>query len=326
MKKKKIILVIGIFLFGVWANNTSLFLDKSGEYKLLAHRGLAQTFDVSIVNWDTNTAEIIYEPEHPYLENTIDSMKVAFEYGADVVELDIQLTKDKKLAVFHDYDLSMRTEGTGSVGDWTMEELKTLDVGYRYTADGGKSFPFRGKGTGLMPEFTEILEMFPDKDLLIHMKDGDIETAEVLWEYLKDMSAERLSQITVYGNEAGLEYLREQNSNMRVLSGKRLKEAVLKYELLGWTGYIPNEIKNMEIHIPLMYAKALWGWPNKFVERMESVNTRVVIVEGNGKWSEGFDTEESLTKIPSGYTGYVWTNRIDVVSEKGSTTSNMSIR
>ena len=324
MKKKKIILVIGIFLFGVWANNTSLFLDKSGEYKLLAHRGLAQTFDVSIVNWDTNTAEIIYEPEHPYLENTIDSMKVAFEYGADVVELDIQLTKDKKLAVFHDYDLSMRTEGTGSVGDWTMEELKTLDVGYRYTADGGKSFPFRGKGTGLMPEFTEILEMFPDKDLLIHMKHGDIETAEVLWEYLKDMSAERLSQITVYGNEAGLEYLREQNSNMRVLSGKRLKEALLKYELLGWTGYIPNEIKNMEIHIPLMYAKALWGWPNKFVERMESVNTRVVIVEGNGKWSEGFDTEESLTKIPSGYTGYVWTNRIDVVSEKGSTTSNLS--
>lgn len=323
IKKKKIILVIGIFLFGVWANNTSLFLDKSGEYKLLAHRGLAQTFDVSIVNWDTNTAEIIYEPEHPYLENTIDSMKVAFEYGADVVELDIQLTKDKKLAVFHDYDLSMRTEGTGSVGDWTMEELKTLDVGYRYTADGGKSFPFRGKGTGLMPEFTEILEMFPDKDLLIHMKHGDIETAEVLWEYLKDMSAERLSQITVYGNEAGLEYLREQNSNMRVLSGKRLKEALLKYELLGWTGYIPNEIKNMEIHIPLMYAKALWGWPNKFVERMESVNTRVVIVEGNGKWSEGFDTEESLTKIPSGYTGYVWTNRIDVVSEKGSTTSNL---
>ena len=323
MKKKKIILVIGIFLFGVWANNTSLFLDKSGEYKLLAHRGLAQTFDVSIVNWDTNTAEIIYEPEHPYLENTIDSMKVAFEYGADVVELDIQLTKDKKLAVFHDYDLSMRTEGTGSVGDWTMEELKTLDVGYRYTADGGKSFPFRGKGTGLMPEFTEILEMFPDKDLLIHMNHGDIETAEVLWEYLKDMSAERLSQITVYGNEAGLVYLREQNSNMRVLSGKRLKEALLKYELLGWTGYIPNEIKNMEIHIPLMYAKALWGWPNKFVERMESVNTRVVIVEGNGKWSEGFDTEESLTKIPSGYTGYVWTNRIDVVSEKGSTTSNL---
>ena len=79
MKKKKIFLIIGILLFLLWVNNTSLFSDKSGEYKLLAHRGLAQTFDVSIVEWDTNTAEIIYEPEHPFLENTIDSMKVAFE-------------------------------------------------------------------------------------------------------------------------------------------------------------------------------------------------------------------------------------------------------
>ena len=49
---------------------------------------------------------------------------------------------------------------------------------------------------------------------------------------------------------------------------------------------------------------------------MESVNTRVVIVEGNGKWSEGFDTVESLKKIPKGYNGYVWTNRIDTVSGK----------
>lgn len=70
----------------------------------------------------------------------------------------------------------------------------------------------------------------------------------------------------------------------------------------------------MEIHIPLSYAKYFWGWPNRFVERMEAVNTRVVIVEGNGKQSEGFDTAESLEKIPKGYSGYVWTNRIDTVS------------
>jgi glycerophosphoryl diester phosphodiesterase len=47
---------------------------------------------------------------------------------------------------------------------------------------------------------------------------------------------------------------------------------------------------------------------------MESANTRVVIVEGNGKWSEGFDTKKSLEKIPKRYDGYVWTNRIDNVS------------
>ena len=71
----------------------------------------------------------------------------------------------------------------------------------------------------------------------------------------------------------------------------------------------------MELHIPLKYAKLLWGWPHKFVARMNSVNTRVIIVQGNGKWSEGFDTVESLQEIPKGYAGYIWTNRIDKVKQ-----------
>ncbi|ROR28739.1 hypothetical protein EDD66_104328 [Mobilisporobacter senegalensis] len=60
-----------IIVFLIWLNNTNLFSNKEKDYKLLAHRGLAQTFDISNVKWDTNTAKIIYEPEHEYLENTI---------------------------------------------------------------------------------------------------------------------------------------------------------------------------------------------------------------------------------------------------------------
>lgn len=317
IKKRYVtIAILIILIIFIWANNTSLFMDKTGEYKLLAHRGLAQTFDISKVDWDTNTAEIIYEPEHEYLENTLNSMAISYEYGADVIELDIQLTKDKYLAVFHDDDLSMRTDGKGFISEWNMDELKTLDIGYGYTADNGATYPFRGKGIGLMPEFSEVLEAFPDKELLIHMNHGDLETAEILWTYLENMSEERLNQITVYGNEIGLQFLRSQNENIRVLSSSRLKKALLKYELLGWTGYIPDEIKNMELHIPISYANYIWGWPNKFIERMNSVNTKVVIVEGDGKWSEGFDTINSLDDIPDGYTGYVWTNRIDIISEQ----------
>ena len=303
------------FFLAVWLNNASLFTTTSGSYAFLAHRGLAQTFDISQVEWDTNTAERIYEPEHPYLENTIESMAVAFAYGAQCVELDIQKTKDDRLAVFHDYDLGMRTDGQGSVGDWTMEELKQLDVGYGYTADGGQTYPFRGKGVGLMPELGEVLQAFLTQELLIHMNHGGEETARVLWTYLEALPAERLRQLTFYGNDAGLDYLREQDETIRVLSARRLKKALLQYELLGWTGYIPESIRNMELHITIGYAKFLWGWPNKFIERMDAVHTKVVLVEGGGKWSEGFDTLESLARIPDGYTGYVWTERIDRVGK-----------
>ncbi|NLK98930.1 MAG: glycerophosphodiester phosphodiesterase, partial [Epulopiscium sp.] len=148
------------------------------------------------------------------------------------------------------------------------------------------------------------------------IKDDGLETAKILWTYLASMPPERLAQITVYGDEQGLAYLREKNSSIRVFSIKLLKSAFIKYELFGWTGYVPEGMNNLEIHIPLRWAKYIWGWPHKFIERMESVNTRVVIVEGNGKWSEGFDTIESLEKIPKGFRGYVWTNRIDIISSK----------
>lgn len=318
-KKNKRLISLGviiILILFVWLNNTNLFYTDEGNYKLLAHRGLAQTFDISQVEWDTNTAEIIYEPEHPYLENTIISMQAAFELGADVVEFDIKLTKDNRLAVFHDHALEYRTDGTGEVSDYTMEELKKLDVGYGYTADNGHTYPFRGKGIGLMPDIDEVLSTFPDKELLIHIKDGNLKSYEVLWnDYLSNMTSDRLAQIAVYGDDGGMEYLRQQSPTVRLLSMAMLKSALLKYELIGFTGYIPKDMQNMEIHIPLKYAKFLWGWPNKFIERMESVNTRVVIVDGDGKWSEGFDTEESLLTIPDGYNGYVWTNRIDKINK-----------
>ena len=133
MKKRKRLMiflaVIAVLLIFILANNTSLFSKPSGDMKFLAHRGLAQCFDISQVKADTNTAAIIYEPVYPYLENTIESMQVAYYYGADCVEFDIQLTKDGQLACFHDYDLSYLTDGTGEISDYTMAELKNLDIG-----------------------------------------------------------------------------------------------------------------------------------------------------------------------------------------------------
>jgi len=253
------------------------------------------------------------KPEHPYLENTIPSMRAAFDHGADVVELDLKLTKDKQLAVFHDATLEYRTEAKGEIGKYTMAELKRLDVGYGYTADGGKTFPFRGKGVGLMPTLDEVLAAFPHKDLLLHVKDGNHQTYEVLWGKLRAMDPERFKQMTVYGNDDGIAWLRQQSDTLRLCSKAMMKAGLLRYLAVGWTGYVPHELHNMELHIPRRYAPLLWGWPGKFVDRMAAVNTRVMLVEGDGQWSAGFDTAESVTQIPPQFGGYVWTNRVDRV-------------
>ncbi|KXT84460.1 Glycerophosphoryl diester phosphodiesterase [Streptococcus sp. DD11] len=312
-KRKKIYLICLALLFLIWLNNTGLFSHREGQdYKILAHRGLAQTFDESKADWDSNTAAMIDPPAHPYLENTIPSMQAAFDLGADAVEFDVKLSKDKQLAVFHDSTLEYKCGVKGEVQDYTMDQLKKMDIGYGYTADGGKNYPFRGRGVGQMPTMDEVLERFPDKEFVIEVKDGKLETYKVLWRKLKTLSPERLDKLSVCGaSEEGVNWLRSQSRSLKLLSKESMIRALIKYELLGFTGYIPEEMKNAELRIPLKYAKFLWGWPYKFMDRMESVNTRVELTAGGADLSVGFDDVTSLESVPKEFGGYIWTNKIN---------------
>jgi glycerophosphoryl diester phosphodiesterase len=67
----------------------------------------------------------------PYAEpeNTLRSFRRALAMGVAMVELDVQLTKDGRLAVIHDETLERTTNGQGPVRNFTLDELKHLDAG-----------------------------------------------------------------------------------------------------------------------------------------------------------------------------------------------------
>ena len=95
--KRNIIRVSILLTVFIIFNNCNFGNQKKYYNPLfLAHRGLAQTFNIEKVEWDTNTAVIIHKPEHPFIENTIPSMKAAFDYKANIVEFDVRLSKDKR--------------------------------------------------------------------------------------------------------------------------------------------------------------------------------------------------------------------------------------
>lgn len=313
--KSKPMLVLYVFVLFVYLNNTSLFTstDSEGPW-LMAHRGLAQTFHMENLKNDTCTAERIYPPEHPYLENSIPSMEAAIQAKADVVEFDIQLTKDGEFAVFHDATLGCRTDVQGSIKDFTMAELKKLDIGYGYTADEGKTYPFRGKGVGLMPSLKEVLARFPDQPFMLHIKSNSTKDGEQLVKFLSEFPKERLAKLTVYGGDNPVGVVREQMPDMRVVSIDAMKSCLLPYLAVGWTGYTPSACQNIQLHLPEKIAPFLWGWPAKFVNRMDEAGSRVVVVAGWGGFSEGFDQPADLDRLPKKYTGGIWTNRIDRIA------------
>src|SRR5687767_2297202 len=62
-------------------------------------------------------------------ENTLSAMKLAWEQGADAIELDLWLSKDGKLVIFHDADTKRFEKKPRKVAELTWEELQQLDVG-----------------------------------------------------------------------------------------------------------------------------------------------------------------------------------------------------
>ena len=309
--------VMAVVVAGIYLNNTSLLAQHhGGRPALLAHRGIAQRFDEHGLTNDTCTAARMLPPKHDYLENTIRSMQAGFDAGADIVELDVHPTTDGEFAVFHDWTLDCRTDGHGVTREQTMASMKRLDIGHGYTADGGRTFPFRGKGVGLMPTLGEVLSAFPEKRLLINVKSRDPSEGEKLASVLNALPPNRRRQIMVYGGDAPIATLHKRAPEVLTTSRAAIKACLLHYIALGWTDVVPEACRNALILLPVNLAPWLWGWPDRFVNRMSAADSAVFVLgpyEG-GEFSTGVDTPELLNRLPTGYSGGIWTNEIEDIA------------
>ena len=89
-----------------------------------------------------------------YPENTMIAFRSAYEMGAEMIELDVTLSKDGIPVVIHDEDLDRTTNGKGKVADKTLKELKELDAGSWFDSK------FQGER---IPTLEEVLEFASGK-------------------------------------------------------------------------------------------------------------------------------------------------------------------
>ncbi len=136
------------------------------------------------------------EDEAP--SNTLFAFKTAIkDRGADMLELDVNLTMDGHLVVIHDDTVNRTTEetenrasGNSMIRTMTLAAVQALDAGYSFASDGtysdnaaGATYPFRGIRTGLttppagytpddfkIPTLREVLDAFPNTLINIEIK------------------------------------------------------------------------------------------------------------------------------------------------------------
>ena len=124
--------------------------------------------------------------------DTLYAFKTAKRKGADMIETDVHLTADGRVVVLHDETVDRTTNGTGSVEQMTLAEIKRLDAAYWFIEGEGtvhdasrpvSDFTWRGVATGdrrpparftandfTVPTLDELLEAFPTTLLNIELK------------------------------------------------------------------------------------------------------------------------------------------------------------
>ena len=105
-------------------------------------------------------------------ENTIEGWAESrIRYRPDVWELDVRLTSDDSLVVTHDEAIDRTTNGSGLVREMTFTQIRSLDAGFWFTPDSGKTYPWRGKGVRI-PTIGQVFDSFPDDNFNIEIKDS----------------------------------------------------------------------------------------------------------------------------------------------------------
>jgi len=122
-------------------------------------------------------------------ENTLEGFREGLRVGAGVLELDVHALADGTVVVHHDETVDRTTNGSGAIREMTLAEVKRLDAGYRFTPDGGKTYPHRGEGVKV-PTLEEVYREFTDVPINVEIKGKRPDIEETVWRIIEGAGAE----------------------------------------------------------------------------------------------------------------------------------------
>lgn len=89
-----------------------------------------------------------------FAENSLEGFRYAAKHGAEGVEFDVHMTKDKVPVVMHDEEIDRTTDGSGYIKDYTWNEIRKFHL----------------KNGEPVPMLRELFEILQDKDLYINLE------------------------------------------------------------------------------------------------------------------------------------------------------------
>ena len=294
------LVVVALACGGLTLLNASWLAPKpSGALALIAHRGIIHPTDEGAGDCP---ARHVRELASNHIENTLNAMHSAVSYGARGFAVDVQASGDGHAVIFRDANLECRTNGTGRVTERPLAYLRSLDVGHGYSADGGRTFPLRGRGIGGMPTAAEVLRAYPRSPLIFEL--ADARSAEALVAAFREAGVPIGDPHGFAGPPEARARLRTHTSAGWLIDPQASEACLSAYRKTGWLGIVPEACRGATLLLPRSGGWTLWGWPYRFLARMKGAGARFLIGgDGNGERLAGLDQAEQLGEVPHDYRG-----------------------
>jgi glycerophosphoryl diester phosphodiesterase len=283
--------------------------DPKGRLILVARRGVGPAIPPEALAQGGCTATRISPPPEDslFIENSLPSLFRAMRLGAGAIEVDVRRTRDGQVVLFRDASLECRTDGRGAVRDHDLASLKALDIGYGYTADGGRTFPLRGRGVGGMATVEEALREVPTTRLIFNLPGGDPQVADALVAAFGRAGTKIDGKFGFHGDPAAVARVKALAPAAFTFAADGSSACLADYFRVGWTSFVPASCRNTNVILPLDGQFALWGWPNRFLARMAGAGTQVMMVSRqNGGAIIGLETVEEIDDVPRDFRGHLW--------------------
>ncbi len=232
-------------------------------------------------------------PEHPYYAkdlnyplviahqggdgiwpgDTLFAFEKAVEVGADVLEMDAHITKDGEIVLMHDERVDRTTNGNGLIEDLTLAELSKLDAAYQWSNDGGKTFPYRGKGIQ-MTTLKELFEKFPEKRFLIEIKLTENPIHKPLCDLIHKHNMQDKVIVASFHDDA-MALFRQKCPG---IASSASKGEVLPFVLLGkifFSGWLSPEYQSLQIPYETSESYGIPVLTQRFIREAHAKNIQV---------------------------------------------------
>lgn len=199
-------------------------------------------------------------------ENTMSAFDMALELGANGIELDLQMTKDGKIVIFHDNKIDNKSNKKGEIKDYTYQELLNFDFGSWF------NLKYKGEKIVLFEDFAKKF-LSKEMSFAIELKEEGIEKETL--NIIKKYATHDNIYITSFKYKA-LENMRKIDSNIKLswlIQEKINKNNIDKLLKINGTQICPKADNVTKDDIELANKSGLrvrlWGVLNE--EIMENV-------------------------------------------------------